>query len=360
MIDPNIKDKVVTVAIAAANRSRRVDLSKFWTDLSKIDLEKISCFLATSPDKYSYGAIPLVERPDSAITCTSEPIETIGVDGSQVYPSSQDPVRWSYIQALAYAKSSPPYFLSDFRDIGSSNFESMRSDVSFDGVNGSESVDFWRTLLELRVAVQIAGANSDRVILMDYPLLPWINAGNADYRTRVQEYIGLIEALKGTLVAGVVSAPKSRLLLNLIALSHKTQGEDSQLADITDDILICYGLKPGERSAVFTYAGPRNEVCKARGVEIGFFFIRIKDYDVARVEIPSWLMNNPTMIDKIHASILNDSLALGYPYVLAAAHQMITVSLDIAESLHRLATATFVRAGGFYTISAKMRAKGIK
>jgi hypothetical protein len=358
MIDPELRNKVTSAAVAAARRSQRADLSELWRKLTAIDLKVILDALETI--EYPYGAIPVLGSPGASYQAESDSLPVVGIDGSQVYPDWEQPVLWGYIQALAYRLQSPPSFVSDFVDIGSTKKSDGLGEYSIDRRAGADSVNFWRTLLEMRLAAIVTRANADHVILMDYPLLPWIDPDSRDPNRQIREYLDLVEKLKGSLLAGIVSAPKSRLLISLIALSVKIQGREAAPADVSDGALMAYGLPAGNRSAVFKYAGPRNEICKKQGVEIYFFFIRIKDRDVVRVEIPDWLAMDPAAIDKLHASILTDSLALGYPYALAAAHQSVVIPYDVGEALRQLALVTYIREGGFYFISAKKRAKGFK
>jgi hypothetical protein len=81
---------------------------------------------------------------------------------------------------------------------------------------------------------------------------------------------------------------------------------------------------------------------------------------VLRVEIPDWLASDPGAIDSLHASILTDSVALGRPYALAAAHQNVVFPYDLGDALRQLGLEMYIREGGFYLISEKKRAKGIK
>jgi len=358
MIDPELRNKVISAAVAATRRSQRVDLPELWKKLTAVDLEGILDALETI--EYPYGAIPVLGSPGASYPTKADSLPVVGIDGSQVYPDREQPVLWGYIQALAYRQQSPPGFVSDFVDIGSTKNSDGSDEHAFDRRAGADSVNFWRTLLEMRLAADVTGANTDQVILMDYPLLPWIGANLRDPGRQIREYLDLMEKLKGSLLAGIVSAPGSRLLISLIALSEKIQGREAVLMDVSDGVLMAYGLPAGNRSAVFKYAGPRNEICKRQGVEIYFFFIRIKDRDVLRVEIPDWLVSDPAAIDRLHASILTDSLALGYPYALAAAHQNVVIPYEVGEALRQLALETYIREGGCYFISAKKRAKGIK
>jgi hypothetical protein len=332
-------------------------LNALWKLLSDISPESLHAKLKVADLEYSYGAIPIRESPGSALDSQAEAGPVVGIDGSQIYPSPLHPVRWAYIQALAYGPALPIIHENEFLSLEQT--KAVDSDDQ-EFIEDKASIDFWRTILELKVALKIMDAYSDHTILMDYPLLPWVARSDPSYNKRIKQYIDMIDKLKGYRIAGIVSAPKSQLLINLIALSEKLNGGSNKFPEVSDTVLACAGLKPGQRSAIFKYAGSRNEVFLSRGIEICFFFILIRDRDVVRVEIPDWVARDSSCVDLIHASILKDSSALGYSYALAKAHQEVAIPLDIANSLHAVATREYVSSGGPLYGAAKMRAKGLR
>jgi hypothetical protein len=266
------------------------------------------------------------------------------------------PVRWAYIQALAYSTYFPSKSETDFLNLETA--EASNGDVD-ERQDDRASIDFSRTLLELKVAMDVVNDHPDHTILMDYPLLPWIPKSDPSYNKRIQQYIGMIDQLKGKRVAGLVSAPRSQLLMKLISLSEKLEGRHINLTEVNDTFLVGANLQPGERTAIFKYADSRNEIFRSEGIEIYFFFMLINRGEVVRVEIPDWIAQDALCIDLIHSSILKDSLLLGYSYTLAKAHQEVAIPLDIAESLHSLATREYISAGGIVYGSAKNRIKGL-
>lgn len=356
MIDPSLQSKVAQAAKNASSQHNQIDLKYLWGLLCNIDPQSFDAKLRTANPEYPYGAKPIMENPGIALDSKANAMPVAGIDGSQIYPSPLHPVRWAYIQALAYIPTLDIIRETEFLDLEQS--KAADSDIE-EWQDDKASIDFWRTLLELKVALKVVDAHPDHIILMDYPLLPWVPRSDPSYNKRIQQYIDMIDKMKGNQIAGIVSAPKSKLLINLIALSDKLHGRQNPFPDVSDTILACAGLKSGQRSAIFKYAGSRNEVFQSRGFEICFFFILIQDRDVVRVEIPDWVARDPYCVDLIHASILKDSSALGYSYTLAKAHQEVAISLDIANSLHALATREYISSGGPIYGSAKMRAKGL-
>jgi hypothetical protein len=356
MIDLSLQNKVAQVARNASTQHNLIDLKSLWQLLANISSQSFHTNLRATNTEYSYGAIPLEESPGIALNTPADAGPVVGIDGSQIYPSPLHPVRWAYIQALAYSPSLPIIHEAEFLSLEPTKAVDSDDQEWFED---KASIDFLRTLLELKVALKIVDAHRDYTILMDYPLLPWVARSDPSYSKRIKQYIDMIDKLKGHRIAGIVSAPKSQLLINLIALADKLNGGHNKFPEVSDTVLACAGLKPGQRSAIFKYAGSRNEVFLSRGIEICFFFILIRDRDVVRVEIPDWVARDASCVGLIHASILKDSSALGYSYALAKAHQEVAISLEIANSLHAVETRENISSGGPLYGAAKMRAKGL-
>lgn len=78
------------------------------------------------------GAVPTCEPVDLSKKADVCPLDVIGVDGSQIYPREHGPVKWAYIQAVAYRKLVHPLFESSFFDIGTllANGRQVGSEIS--------------------------------------------------------------------------------------------------------------------------------------------------------------------------------------------------------------------------------------
>ena len=357
MLDPQLQRKVIQSASEAMSRYEQVDIKAIWEILYSINPQNFLILMQSNALHYSYGAIPILEIPGMAKSSIANPCPVTGVDGSQIYPSPYHPVQWAYVQALAYSLDyNPPICETEFIDFEKT--DSPNSDYrESQGIN--KKIDFLRTILELKLALRVQKEHPNHIILMDYPLIPWIDKSDPAHEEQTRLYVEMIGNLRGAPIAGIVSEPKSRLLINLIRLSQKIANKPSDFPDLSDSVIACEGLKPGQRSAIFTYAGSRNLIFQKYDIEIHFFFIRIGERDIVRVEIPSWVSSNSSTVDLIQASILKDSAALGYSYSLAMAHKGVSISMEIANMLHDVATKEYIARGGRIYTSAKMRAKGL-
>jgi hypothetical protein len=365
MIDPTLRKQVEQATRLAAQRSHQVDLDD-W-------LERLRA-TASSPglaERVSIaqghrwaGAIPTWEPVDLAKSADAQPVEAVGIDGSQIYPLDRSPVLWAYIQVVAYRMQRPPWFESQFVDIGTEIAQGGNQALEL-LENRDELVTLtnsWRTLLEMRMACAAAQIYPDEVVLLDNGLLPWLSVGGQSAHRRLNEYLELLMALRPGLVAGVISGPQSRLLarlVNLVEAETVEQGiQDSH--DIADRILMRRLLQPGERSALFLHSSPRNKIFQYQNAGVYFFFMRVNEQEIARVEIPVWLAEDPRQVDAIHASVLADAQMMGYSYVLSQAHQHVTIPFDLADVLHTYARTCFWAEAGYIEYeSAKNRMKGL-
>jgi hypothetical protein len=221
----------------------------------------------------------------------------------------------------------------------------------------------WRTLLEMRLACVASQVYPGEVILLDNGLLPWLSVGGSSAHRRLNEYLDLLLALRPGLVAGVISGPQSRLLARLVNLAEAETVEQGiqDGHDIADSVLMRRLLRPGERSALFLHGSPRNKVFQDRGAGVYFFFLRVNEQEIARVEIPAWLAEDPRLVDSIHASVLADGRLTGYSYVLSQAHLHVSIPLDLGNMLQAEASACYwAETRHFQTTSAKNQMKGRK
>src|SRR5687768_14332375 len=117
MIDLSLQTKIAQVARNASTQHNQIDLKALWDTLSNISPQSFQAALSTTNLHYSYGAIPIVENAGFALDSQAMAGPVVGIDGSQIYPSSLHPVRWAYIQALAYSPSLPIIHETEFLNL---------------------------------------------------------------------------------------------------------------------------------------------------------------------------------------------------------------------------------------------------
>ena len=363
MIDPTIRQKAEQAAKAAAERAREVDLDDWLQRLyaagrspllqQRLELAKAHRWA---------GAIPTWEPADLVSSSNAEPVDVIGIDGSQVYPQECNPVLWSYVQAVAYRKLFAPLFESQFVDIGSElTRSSLLGGELLENRDGLAALtNTWRTLLEMRLARVASERYPGGLVLLDNGLLPWLSVSGKYGQWHLQEYLDNVSAILPGLVAGIISGPQSRLLSRLIALVEADtveQGVDEKYG-LLDILLMRYALEPGERSALFLHGSPRNYVFLSSSAGVYFFFLRVNDQEVVRIEIPTWVAKDSTLVDIVQASILADTRMTGYSYVLSQAHQHAVIPLDIVRIVQSRVLTCYWQASGRITPQpAKIRMK---
>jgi len=363
LIDPLLRQKVEQAAIAAAHRTREVDLGSWWDRLrAAAQLPDMTERIKAAKASRWAGAIPTWEPIDLAQSTETGHLDAVGVDGSQIYPPERSPITWAYVQAVAYRKSCPPLHQFRFIDIGTQMAE--RSDLTgeiyqhHDELNAL--VDAWRTLLEMRLASQAGTQYPDTLILLDGGLLPWLSVSGKVGQKHLNAYVRDLLTVRPALVAAVVSGPQSRSLARFVTLMEAENIQDG-LANreaILDIALMEFLLKEGQRSALFLHGSPRNDFFARSEASVYFFFLRLSHQEIARIEIPEWVAKEPHQVDLVQASVLQDARTTGYPYVLAQAHYQVVVPSEIAQIMQsRGLTSYWAELGQVKKQSAKLLMK---
>jgi len=298
------------------------------------------------------GACPTWEPITLCRAVSADPWPAIGVDGSQVYPDAESPVVWTYVQALAYRTGQPAtkFIQGRFFDEEELAGGALFFDVPLQMINT------WRNLLEMQTAAQASEMWPGHVTMMDGGLLPWAGvASSQDQRAGAafNEYMAALESARGRLLVSVVDGPRSGLLFELfslvyeIAVNKAGDQDESGLSGrpVRDAALMRYALRPGERSALFMHGSPRNEPFEKARMGIYFFFLRLNG-EVLRVELPEWIARDPDMVDVVHASVVEDSKQLKYPYTLAQTDKQVRITFDVAQALQAKAEAVYIQHGG--------------
>lgn len=114
-------------------------------------------------------------------------------------------------------------------------------------------------------------------------------------------------------------------------------------------------LKPGERSDVYRSASKILQHYREHA--IAFFYLQTGT-EIARVEIPAWVADNPAHLDLVHATIYDQCLrGRGYPSVLQEAHEQAVIGTDERRVVEQLIEEALARLGIVMLRSAKDASK---
>jgi len=295
-------------------------------------------------------AIPTDEPIGSAVDAPNmnEVPKVVGIDGSQIYPSEHVAVQWGYVRALAIhgkkvLETGRFFTAEDLKDEDPGDFNARK-------------IDSWREAYESEIIAQAAEDPEWRnhVILTDGSLIPW--SGMEKKMANVSGvYRKNIQRANGKLLAGIISSPRSRYCMNLLRIALMSEGKSDHEIPVSDTVFYKNYLETGQRSAVFLHGSPVNDDFSAA---IHMFYLKISGSEVFRVEIPAWVAHDPEKVAAIHASVIQDSAGLDYPYSLINAHDTVKISLDVASELQRKFDQAYYREyGSTLMLPAKARLK---
>ncbi|MFC2029274.1 DNA double-strand break repair nuclease NurA [Chloroflexota bacterium] len=217
-----------------------------------------------------------------------------------------------------------------------------------------------RDLAEMRVLADLAQDEPvdgpPRLLLADGSLLIWLQqAMRQERQARILNgYLGNLDRLHsaGATLAGFVSRPRSAEVVALLYLAQQEPGQrpdTARLAKTEYSLLSDRGLfgflQPGERSALFVRGTAANEGFRAKGHEVWFFYLNTGT-DVARIEVPEWVVKEPEMLRLVHSAVYDQCCANnGYPYVLTRADEQAIIPSSEREALEAMIVRSMARQG---------------
>ncbi len=226
--------------------------------------------------------------------------------------------------------------------------------------------------------------------LLDGSLILWGLAGRGtpDFITDALITRGLLPALdrlraltakRSLALASYISRPRSTDVVNVLRLAEcphaelDTLGCDricgrggsghkecSQVAEgVQDSDLFEHLLQPGERSDLFLTQS--SVVSQHYGShKIAFFYLNVGE-ELARVEIPVWVAEQPEALDFAHALLLSQcEKGRGYPVALAEAHEQAVVTFAAREHFWQLVERAMEHRRVPVAASEKSKAKQLK
>ena len=174
-----------------------------------------------------------------------------------------------------------------------------------------------------------------------------VNEGFLIYLDEIRK----LSQIKQLAIAAYISYPRSTEVANILRLAlcpyepvdcdrycsgRQGHRECDAVAGVLDRDIFNQLLLPGERSAIFA---SRSSIVKERyGIHTtNFFYMKIDEEEVARVEIPLWVAQNKELIQLVHALIWQQcKQGQGYPIALSEAHEKAVVTTADREQFWEL------------------------
>jgi len=322
------------------------------------------------------GAHPTDEPVNMVFGLPPHParLNVIGADGSQIHPDRHAPALYFLINIgsilIEQGTGSAPLTASEaavFYD--DADLYGDSGDLASPAwINGKRDVAEMETLA--RLAESCTGAPT--LTLLDNGLLLWLALQAGDQHRKavdrlLAEYLRHLTRLRASAaaVAGLVDRPRSADVLALLALvlAPEPDPESSPAINpyrgLTDRALFAERLEPGERSARFVDSSPVNRDFETVGHQIQFFYLNTGGaHNIARVEIPGWVAEDPKRLEWVHAGIIEQSKTTGgFPYPLVRAHELAVVTAADRQAFEAMIEQALIRRGLRPRISQKAQTK---
>lgn len=279
------------------------------------------------------------------VSTSAIPYQILSVDGSQVYPDRHQGTSCYLINIgsvlLTYGLE-PNRVLLDTQPYVFAG-EQREGDLSV------ESVNCRRHELELQAGLclsktLIKNDDTPTLLLVDGSLIFWhLESQDKEVKDRfLKQYLSLLQGFyeDNLLIAGYISLPKSKELVNLIRLAlcnfSITHCPDFHSLDhLVDTSIARFFLHQGTRTQVFANQSPITQYYQ-NNLKPYFFYID-SGYEIARVEIPAWIAHDQTAVDTVAAIIMDQiNKGFGFPVCVAEAHEQAVVKGPDREFFYHL------------------------
>lgn len=279
--------------------------------------------------------------------------EVLAVDGSQIYPDRHQGTSCFLINiGIVQLRYSP---------VGSSVVFETVPYVALEGDKEvyeytPEIVNAQRTERELETGRdwmrKESGQGPSKLFLFDGSLIFWYvyqapGSPGSEQNVFFAHYLALLDDFfeAELMLAGYISFPKSRDLINLVRVAAQEEGNPSDFAHLNDSTVAGFFLEPGARSVLFESHAP--VVTHYPNHSRPYFFYINTGYEIARIEIPAWIALNKQRLGLVCQMIIDQTIkGHGYPVSLAEAHEQAVIThADKDFFYHLLQSMTFSSTG---------------
>jgi len=203
------------------------------------------------------------------------------------------------------------------------------------------------------------------VFLFDGSLIFWhLEAKEAEVKQKfLSSYLNSLQQFyeSNLLIAGYISMPKSKEILNLIRVALCDfvidDNQNHKLVDhLVDSQIARFYLKPFTRTTIFKNYSKITEYYP-KHIHPHFFYMHVGN-EIARIEVPEWIASNPESVQLVSNIIANQAIkGRGYPVVLAEAHEQAVVKGPDRDFFYHLINKIGIENKRVKTISQKSRKK---
>jgi hypothetical protein len=284
----------------------------------------------------------------------------VAADGSQIFPDRHGLAFYYAINVgcivFRHGSGQAPSVTTDPRlYYGEDQVYPSGRPVTGDRVSAERDLAEMRALADLALAEPAGGPA--RLALGDGPLLIWIQRAAIPQEQQARilgDYLACLDRLRSgeVVVAGYVSRPHSAEVVALLYLAQLEAEESSAVTSLAEtsyrgltDRALFGTLKPGERSALFVRGTAANQEFRAKGHGICFFYLHTGT-ELARVEVPEWVVLRPEGLELAHAAVYDQCRHnKGYPYILTRADELAVIPGDERDLLQAMIVQAMARHG---------------
>jgi len=312
------------------------------------------------------------------IESTLKDYSVLAIDGSQIYPDRNS------VGSNCFLINVGGIFLKYGKNSSEAKFfcepeVCLFEDFSFsDGVVGTKDfVDFKREESEFKFSFEQSVVYKPAVVLFDGTLIFWHLEGSAPdlKQTFLDMYISYLDKFyeNQTLIAGYISYPKSKELVNLLKIGlcqfiaanciecHKSfqSFPCKQVDKLIDTSITKFFVNKYERTILFeSQSNIMSDYPKH--LKIFFFYLDV-GAEVVRIEVPAWIAKDGKKIDLICQMILDQvSKGNGYPISIAEAHEQAVVkSADREFFYHQISKIGIEKNVSLISSQKSIKKKGL-
>lgn len=336
--------------------AKRRELARFLLNLHADDLDglRYKVEAAKEADPSIRCALPLKENLDFHAPPPELPpaVTLIAADGSQIFPDRHGAVLYGLVNVGAIImrlnSGLAPAVITDSEILFDDQLYTPSGGTITDGMLALQRDTAERTKL-LDLAGEPGMDGGPVITFTDGPIELWgMKDGEeaAAFDDSLRKYLSVLSRLQtnGVTTAGYIDKPASDPVVRLLEIAKAGVEEMQNLREyhpllgVSDRWLLGDPknplLKPGERSAVFGFQS-RSEKDYRGVLALTFFYINVGANEnrpqIARVDIPRWVADEPEKLGMLHAALLQQCRLMGarpYPYLLHRAHETARVTQD--------------------------------